>query len=1000
MKNTTTSKASNLFLEKSYQTISDDYAYSLTSPSAATWDWVFITASNETQAKSYRIQIEERLNNNFLHKKTKYIVLPDPDGKRIGSGGATLNVLKYIRQHSHNKSKIFDEKILVIHSGGDSQRIPQYSVCGKLFSPVPRMLPDGRRSVLFDEIIISLSALPNRMNHGMLTVSGDVLMLFNPFQVDLKLNKPAAVISIKAPVDVGANHGVFLSDESNRVVKFLHKEPVDVLKKVGAADRYDNVDIDTGAVWFNKEVVKALFSLISNNNYFDSEKFNYLVNEDVELSFYGDFLFPLACDASYEEYIQSARDISLNDKLLKCKRQVWSALSPFDMSLIRMSPAKFIHLGTTKELHKLVSNAGTKHDYLGWSKNVLTNASTDNYAISNSYIDTEANIGNNCYIEDCYIGANAIIGSNTILSNLELDNITIPDSIVLHGTELTGGKYCVRIYHIGDNPKNSINKSFFYNLPVANDKQTLWSAKIYPICDTPEKALKAALAVYQIAIGAASSTEVQKWKKVEKASLETSFKNADVSKTLRWKHRLENIIRSECFINALDKRVDIAKAVKIPGHKPLHQISLLTEIAETREFPLRFRIYQAISYILKTKNTTWNDLSYLHFEDKCYAALKEQISNAFNANHSTFVNTEALSFTKNELTIELPVRVNWGGGWSDTLPHSTEKGGTVLNAAIKLNGKFPVHVAIKKTSKKTVRFESVDLEESGEFSGKKELLDLSDPGDPFLIHKGALIVTGILKNDDEPLKALLDRLGGGISITSHVEIPKGSGLGTSSIFAGACVKAIYDILGLKYDEQTLYSRVLLLEQLIGTGGGWQDQVGALTNGVKFAKSEPGGIQNITVDYIKIPPDAFKELKDRYVLVYSGQQRFARNILREIMNKYILSDSQTVEALDEIQQVALEMKLELEAGNIQGFSKLLNRHYELSKRLDKGSSNSSIDLIFELCDDLIDARFICGAGGGGFLQMILKKGVSKEKLQERLSELFHGSGIDIWDCEFI
>ena len=427
---------------------------------------------------------------------------------------------------------------------------------------------------------------------------------------------------------------------------------------------------------------------------------------------------------------------------------------------------------------------------------------------------------------------------------------------------------------------------------------------------------------------------------------------------------------------------------------------MLLDIAETRKFPLKFRIYQAISHILKAKNTTWNDLSYLHFEDKCYVALKEQISDAFSANDNAPVNTETISFIKNELTIELPIRVNWGGGWSDTLPYSTENGGTVLNAALKLNGKFPVHVAIKKTAKKTVQFESIDLDEKGEFESKDELLDLSSPDDPFLIHKGALIVTGILKDDGEPLKALLDRLGGGISITSHVEIPKGSGLGTSSIFAGACIKAICDIFDLEYDEQLLYSRVLLLEQLIGTGGGWQDQVGALTNGIKLIKSKPGVIQNITVEHIKIPPNAFKELKDRYVLVYSGQQRFARNILREIMNKYILSDPQTVETLAEIQQVALKMKFELEKGDIQGFSELLDEHYELSKKLDKGSSNSSIDLIFELCDDLIDARFVCGAGGGGFLQMILKKGVTKETLQKRLNELFHGSGVDVWDCEFI
>lgn len=39
-----------------------------------------------------------------------------------------------------------------------------------------------------------------------------------------------------------------------------------------------------------------------------------------------------------------------------------------------------------------------------------------------------------------------------------------------------------------------------------------------------------------------------------------------------------------------------------------------------------------------------------------------------------------------------------------------------------------------------------------------------------------------------------------------------------------------------------------------------------------------------------------------------------------------------------------------------------------------------------CEDLIDGKFISGAGGGGFLQVILKKGVSKEMLRARLLDV--------------
>ena len=958
--------ASNLFLEKSYQTILEDYMYSLSTPRVPTWDFVFITASNETQAESYRMQIEERIHSNYLHKQTKYIVIPDPEGKRVGSGGATLNVLKRLRELVDDVNDIYNKKILVIHSGGDSRRIPQYSICGKLFSPVPRMLPDGRRSVLFDEIIISLSALPNRMNHGMFTISGDVLMLFNPFQIDLKLNKSAVAISIKESVDTGIKHGVFLSDGKGLVTRFLHKQSADELKKAGAVDSYNNIDLDTGAIWFNKDIINALFSLISDGNEINTNKFNKMVNDEIRLSYYGDFLFPLAGNASFDEYLSSVGEVPINEKLLECRKQIWEALSDYNMSITRMSPAKFIHFGTTRELHHLVSNITKDYSYLGWSKNVLTNVTTDDYAASNSYISPKAKIGSNCYVEDSYIGANVSIGDNSIVSNLRIDEGNVPENIVLHGVELKSNEYCVRVYGIDDNPKEN----------------NLWTEKLHPVCDTSEDAIKAALKVsgstYNYLTG-----------------LEDSFKNADIEKILLRKTDLEDIIRTERFVKALDKRVDINDAVKILGNNLSSELSILLSKVESYDFSLKLRVYQALSYISKVKSSNRYDMSYLHFEDKCYETLKNEIAKAALKDKLT-----KLSFKESALTIKLPVRVNWGGGWSDTLPFSTENGGMVLNAAIKLNGKNPVCVTVKKIKEKIIRFNSIDLEETQDITSKKELLNLSNPADAFLIHKGALIVTGIVNNDDKPLDELLTDIDGGIDITSNVEIPKGSGLGTSSIFAGACVKALYKIFGIEFDEQKIFSDVLLLEQLIGAGGGWQDQVGALAPGIKFITSKPGAVQHISIENIDIPVDAYKELSDRFVLIYSGQQRFARNILREIMNKYLLSDTQTLDILEEIQYIAIKMKTKLKQGNIQGFAALLNTHYELSKQLDKGSSNSSIDLIFELCSDLIDGKFICGAGGGGFLQVILKRGVSKDALRERIDNLFHGSGVEVWTSEFV
>ena len=200
-------KIKNLFLRQSCLDSWEDYERSLRKSSFIKWDYIILTASNEAQARAFDMQIQLRLDRQQLPDFTKYKVLPDPGGKRVGSGGATFHVMRYLAEQDPEAANPFaGKRILVIHSGGDSKRVPQYSALGKLFSPVPRQLPDGRGSTLFDEFMIGMSGVPSRIREGMLVLSGDVLLLFNPLQIDFQF-RGAAAISIKEPVETGKDHG-------------------------------------------------------------------------------------------------------------------------------------------------------------------------------------------------------------------------------------------------------------------------------------------------------------------------------------------------------------------------------------------------------------------------------------------------------------------------------------------------------------------------------------------------------------------------------------------------------------------------------------------------------------------------------------------------------------------------------------------------------------------------------------------------------------------------
>jgi fucokinase len=292
-----------------------------------------------------------------------------------------------------------------------------------------------------------------------------------------------------------------------------------------------------------------------------------------------------------------------------------------------------------------------------------------------------------------------------------------------------------------------------------------------------------------------------------------------------------------------------------------------------------------------------------------------------------------------------------------------------------------------------------------EFTQLSELQDCSNPFDPFALHKAALLAFGVIPmanyETDKNLLDIIGHLGSGMYLSTQViNVPRGSGLGTSSILAGTCIKGLYDFFGMEPKQEELYAKVIVMEQIMSTGGGWQDQVGGLSKGIKYITSSPGLNQEIKVTWLQLSSGTKQELQERFALIYTGQRRLARNLLREVVGRYLASNANSIEVLYEIQRYASLMRFELEKGNVDAFAKLLDEHWELSKRLDQGCTNTCIDQIFLTCEDLLAGKMVCGAGGGGFLQVILKKGITKEQLRNRIREVFQDSGVDVWDCELL
>lgn len=719
-----------------------------------------------------------------------------------------------------------------------------------------------------------------------------------------------------------------------------------------------------------------------------------LAEQITTIAKYADFLYPLAEDSTLEAFYQEKLEGEFCQELTDARKRVWEVLRPYRMKLLRLAPAKFIHFGTTREILELMNGGVEEYQELGWSRLVGSSIKNITTAGYNSVLSSSANIGKNCYLEVSYVHRGAEVGENSVLSYIDVHDEVIPSNVVLHGLKQRDGKFIVRIFGVNDNPKENklfgkdldeVSKELDVNL-WENDSHTLWSAALYPEKDTIDEALKAALNLYDILIDD-SQADLLAWKEAEKKSLCSGFNDADPDAIIAWNQRMADLVSMDEITKAIRNKIPVGELNKTEALTKIQKEWLENRIQKA-DFSEKMRLHYYLGSILEDEEEI----------QECFRTIQSEVLASTIKNLS--YNENARIVTEKH-TVQLPLRVNWGGGWSDTPPYCNENGGTVLNVAILLNGQKPVEVTLEKISEKKIVFDSRDMDVHGEFDTIEPLQATGDPFDPFALQKACLLACGIIPKEGSSLEEILDRLGGGFEMHSEVtNVPKGSGLGTSSILSAACVKAVFEFMGIEYTEEDLYAHVLAMEQIMSTGGGWQDQVGGITPGLKYITSMPGIDQKLKVMHVEIPEAAKKELDDRFVLIYTGQRRLARNLLRDVVGRYVGNESDSLYALEEIQKTAALMRFELERGNIDGFAKLLDYHWELSKKVDAGSSNTLIEQIFSSIEELIDGKLVCGAGGGGFLQVVLKKGITKQQVEDRLNEVFMDSLVGVADCKLV
>jgi len=1024
------------------------------------YDICVITAANEYQAQGYREQIKSRIDNDKLPQETKFIVVSDPHGKRIGSGGSTIFVLYKLLEYfcglGNNKycsvrDLLSEKRILILHSGGDSKRLPAYSAVGKAFIPLPiNSFPPSEPAkqaielvTLFDLLLYNLMKLPYLNDGHLVIASGDVLLSFNANEVNF-CDHGITGLSYPGSIEVASGHGVYIApfdrletefdstqallDQNIRNVKeFLQKPTHAQLLQNDALDAANRAFVDTGVMNFSIDALECLAE--ASGIYIEDDKAligkdslcNHLINGNAHLDIYTEFPFAILNKNVEIPGFQNSESFVTKLKTM-----------PFFVCLL--SYCEFFHVGTSRHLLRsfhTFNHTASMYGFQNFSKTKIADKSElKDVFIYNTLIDTTYIKANKfSFIEGCYLDGNIELSGENIITgipkgagdiklekglciacvpvNRQKENIS--DSSV---SETESGWVSV-IYGVEDDFKKLANdpSATFNNNPFSiwmetlgiesndlwhdGESQKLWNARIFPFSTDIKESVRLSLKL-QI-MNYSNISELDDWKQVSRMSLEDILQSVDYKRFLDNYSNLCKKINLKSLTELLIPKSDLSSKeilswCKEPEDYDTAEKDILTLVEQTEDTIFQARLYKLLSSIAnesrypeKSDMTKSEKIAY--YEDTAFEFVRKAIKKGLDKNPIGIPQELKIQIRSDEVVwVCAPTRLDFAGGWSDTPPYCLEYGGNVLNVAVKLNGQYPIQVIGKLHHEPYIRFNSIDLGKNAVITELQEMLSYHDPSDWMSLAKAAFVTTGIIPDDSElSLQSILKKLGAGIDLTLFSAVPSGSGLGTSSILGSAVIACISRILGQKLTLEELFNRTLYMEQLMTTGGGWQDQIGGVVGGVKYIQTKPDLYQTPKISWTDLKIGTNMELSERFLLYYTGYRRMAKNILRNIVGNYLDRDETTIKTIGQLREKSFEMKEELDHRNIDAFGKRIAEVWELNKTLDPGTSNKDIESIIAKISHLIHGAKLLGAGGGGFL-FIVTKGIEESyKIREILEK---------------
>ena len=898
--------------------------------------------------------------------RTEWFCTSDPIGMKLGSGGGTTWLLRewYRKQQTEHST----EKRILLHAGGQSRRLPGYAPSGKILTPIPvfrwargQKLGQNLLSLqvpLYEKI---MEQAPEKLRT--LIASGDVY---------IRAEKPlheipdADVVCYGLWVDpvLATHHGVFVSDRKQpEALDFMLQKPS--LQELENLSKTHLFLMDIGIWLLSDRAVELLMKRSLKDGSGSDLKYYDL---------YSDF------------------GLSLGNH----PRITDDELNRLSVAILPLPGGEFYHYGTSREL---LSSTVTLQNRVYDQRQIMHRKVKPNPAIfvQNAEVGISLSSNNdNLWIENSFVGTSWKIGSRQIITGVPENDWTLelPDGVCIDIVPLAEKHWAVRPYGFDDVSKGDIRdeKTLYLGISfpdwlaergltpddVTGRKDDLQAAGIFPVVEGVEQmgaVLRWMTSEPELTEGKEIWLNSQRLSADEisaKADLRQLYAQRESFRKGNWELLARNYEKSVFY------QLDLADVAE-----DFHCLKIDKPDVLPADAPQMQRIHNRM---LRAQIDKLNGKDFQNDEKEAFGLLREGLlSDLYEKKSSPYLNV----YSDQIVWGRSPVRIDVAGGWTDTPPYSLFAGGNVVNLAIELNGQPPLQVYVKPCKEYRVVLRSIDMGAMEVVNTFEELQDYCKIGSPFSIPKAALTLAGFGPAFSEvvypSLEKQLQAFGTGIEITLLSAIPAGSGLGTSSILASTVLGSLSDFCGLMWDKNEICRRTLALEQLLTTGGGWQDQYGGVLQGIKLLQTETGFVQNPLIHWLPEHLFTHPEYRDCHLLYYTGITRTAKGILAEIVRSMFLNSSAHLAILENMKAHALDMAETIQRNDFETYGALIGKTWMQNQALDCGTNPPAVEEIINKIKDYTLGYKLPGAGGGGYLYMVAKDPQAALRIREILTQ---------------